>query len=179
MLHRHKKQADDSDLPLDQWEKMIGNIVDLQLLPKLTGPGREHWPSPKLYVVQLHPEGREAFRGEVHIHPIDHPDDFFFSQPGTVTAFIVNPVSGEVRFDMSDQRNSVAAHQSAVDLMQEEFLADKPADAGQAITGPPWVVPAECPQCGARVDQATQSMELAPKCGFCHQPLPADPRARF
>lgn len=180
MLRRHKHRAAASaELPLDQWEKLTGNILDLQLMPKLTGPGQEHWPSPKRYVVQLHPAGGEAFQAEVLIHPVDFPEDFYFSQPGAVTGFVRNPATGEVRFDMTDTRNSTRAHQAGADHLMDELLSGVPADPGEPVTGPPWVVPETCPDCGARVDQATSAMELDPRCAFCHQPLPAQPRARF
>jgi hypothetical protein len=71
---------------------------------------------------------------------------------GDVRGFVVNPASGETRFDMTDGRNSWAVQNAATD--------------------------ATCPTCGAPVDQASAAMDLAPHCAFCHQPLPAQPRAR-
>jgi hypothetical protein len=38
-----------------------------------------------------------------------------------------------------------------------------------------WRVPAECPSCGAPVDQAGQAMSEHPTCSHCHNPLPAEP----
>jgi len=38
--------------------------------------------------------------------------------------------------------------------------------------GPPWEVPAECPNCGARVDQAVTSKDPDPRCPYCRAPLP-------
>lgn len=82
-----------------------------------------------------------------------------------------------------------AAHRSKIVIdvpaMQKHALHDyiqreqqpkqqKPARAG-AETGPPWVVPTHCPNCGAPVDQARASGESDPACEFCHQPLPASP----
>ena len=40
-----------------------------------------------------------------------------------------------------------------------------------------WKVPAECPNCGAPVDQSTESMAEHPTCHMCHQPLPCEPMA--
>jgi len=176
MLHRHKKDTASGKLPTAQWDKVTGNILDLQLLPKLTGPGQEHWPSPKRYVVQLHPADREPYTAQIDIPPVDFPDDFYFSQPGAVTGFVVDPASGEVRFDMDDPRNSTTAHQKDFDLLENQILAGTPAGPGEAVTGPPWIVPAICPDCGAPVDQATSAMALDPKCEFCHEPLPVQPR---
>jgi Protein of unknown function (DUF3592) len=58
-----------------------------------------------------------------------------------------------------------------------------PADAheephsqpARARTGPPWVVPTHCPNCGAPVDQAKASRDRDPLCKFCHQPIPVSP----
>ena len=50
----------------------------------------------------------------------------------------------------------------------------QPARAA-AQAGPPWVVPAHCPDCGAPVDQALASADADPKCEFCRQPLPVSP----
>ena len=41
--------------------------------------------------------------------------------------------------------------------------------------GPKWVVPHECPTCGAVVDQAVSSYAQDPRCDFCHQALPVQP----
>jgi hypothetical protein len=38
-----------------------------------------------------------------------------------------------------------------------------------------WIVPLECPQCGAPVDQAVKSASADPRCDYCHQPLPTEP----
>jgi hypothetical protein len=49
-----------------------------------------------------------------------------------------------------------------------------PARRG-AGTGPPWVVPERCPNCGAPVDQVKASQDRDPLCGFCQQPVPVRP----
>jgi hypothetical protein len=38
-----------------------------------------------------------------------------------------------------------------------------------------WKVPAECPNCGARVDQSTESLAEHPTCHMCNAPLPCEP----
>jgi Protein of unknown function (DUF3592) len=82
-----------------------------------------------------------------------------------------------------------AAHPSRIVLdvpaMQKRALHDyiqreqkpKQPDPGRAgvRTGPPWVVPTHCPNCGAPVDQAMASRDADPKCEFCHEPLPVTP----
>jgi hypothetical protein len=80
---------------------------------------------------------------------------------------------------MTDGRNSWAVQNAKADALMGAMLKDQPAPMGESVTGPPWVVPASCPTCGAAVDQAKAAMDLAPHCAFCHQPLPAQPRARF
>ena len=40
-----------------------------------------------------------------------------------------------------------------------------------------WKVPAECPNCGARVDQSTESLAEHPTCHMCRAPLPCEPLA--
>jgi hypothetical protein len=47
--------------------------------------------------------------------------------------------------------------------------------AATAQDRPKWVVPAECPNCGARVEQATASAEANPHCTWCREPLPVKP----
>ncbi len=40
---------------------------------------------------------------------------------------------------------------------------------------PRWRVPATCPNCGATVDQSTESAAAHPSCHMCHKPLPCEP----
>jgi len=60
---------------------------------------------------------------------------------------------------------------------QEQQKGQPPAGHG-AGTGPPWVVPTHCPNCGAPVDQAQASRDSDPHCGFCSQPIPVSPLVR-
>jgi hypothetical protein len=165
MFHRHRD---------DEWEKITGNVVDKRLLPARNPP------HPKIFGVQLHPAGREAFRAEVHVSPKDKNwGNLYQPEIGDVRGFIFNPATGETRFDMTDGRNSWEVQNAESDALMEALLKDQPAPMGEGVTGPPWVVPATCPSCGAQVDQAQAAMDPAPQCAFCHQPLPAQPRARF
>ena len=179
MFHRHRDAGGDNAAQPKpgrerQWEKITGNVVDKRLLPA------KYPPHPKIFGVQLHPEGRETFRAEVHISPNDRNwGDLYQPEIGDVRGFVYNPASGETLFDMTDGRNSLAAQNAEADALMDQLLKDQPAPAGEAVTGPPWVVPATCPTCGAAVDQAEAAMDPAPHCAFCHQPLPAQPRARF
>jgi hypothetical protein len=148
--------------------------VDKRLLPA------PYPPHPRIFGVRLHPEGREPFRAAVYVST-DDPNwaDLHQPQIGDVRGFIFDPASGETRFDITDGRNSWAVQNAQSDALMNQLLMNLPAPMGESVTGPPWVVPANCPNCGAGVDQASAAMDLAPLCGFCQQPLPAKPRARF
>lgn len=57
---------------------------------------------------------------------------------------------------------------------EQKPRAPQTARPGAAI-GPPWVVPAHCPNCGAPVDQAKAARAADPLCQFCSQPIPVSP----
>jgi hypothetical protein len=86
-----------------------------------------------------------------------------------------------VRYDAVDRSRIVID----VPALQKQALRDyikreqkpkgqSPARQGAGI-GPPWVVPAHCPNCGAPVDQARASQDRDPHCLFCEQPVPVTP----
>jgi hypothetical protein len=93
------------------------------------------------------------------------------------------PLSGgcmvPVRYDANNRSRAVidvaALQQQALRdyIKQEQRPRQQPA---AARTGPPWVVPVHCPNCGAPVDQATASRASDPHCEFCSQPIPVTPR---
>jgi hypothetical protein len=178
MFHRHHDAGGDHAAqpepgPGQQWQKIIGNVADMRLLPA------RYPPHPKIFGVQLHPEGGEPFRAEVLVSPDDwNWEDLYQPQIGDLRGFVFNPASGETRFDMTDGRNSLAAQNAESDAIMNA-IKDLPAPKGRPVTGPPWAVPANCPACGAPVEQAQAAMDLAPHCGFCRQPLPVQPRVRF
>ena len=60
-------------------------------------------------------------------------------------------------------------------IQREQRPKAQPPAHPAARTGPPWTVPAHCPNCGAPVDQAKASRDPDPFCGFCHQPVPVEP----
>jgi hypothetical protein len=107
---------------------------------------------------------------------VKHPDRIPKMQ-----MFLSNGETVPVRYDAA-QRSKIVLD---VPAMQKRALQEyikreqkpkqqEPAHA-RAETGPPWVVPAHCPNCGAPVDQARSSRESDPMCEFCHQPLPVSP----
>jgi len=160
VFHRH-----------NQWVRVIGKVLDRQVLP---GPRAPH---PKLVIVELHPEGGMPLQAEVRLIPGDRnhwDEDLYYPSVGDITGFIVDPASGETRFDMTDPRNSMAAHTAA-----GEAWAAAPDDDDDEPTpvdsGPPWLVPAACPTCGRPVNQKMAAMERQPHCMTCAQFLPAYP----
>jgi hypothetical protein len=84
-----------------------------------------------------------------------------------------------VRYDAADRSKLTID----VPALQQRALRDYikreqgPKEQKTARTGPPWVVPAHCPNCGAPVDQAKASRDPDPACSFCHQPVPVGPLA--
>jgi hypothetical protein len=86
-----------------------------------------------------------------------------------------------VRYDAADRNRVVidvpALHERALhDYVKREQKpkGQAPARPGAGV-GPPWVVPARCPNCGAPVDQAKASQDRDPRCLFCHEPVPVTP----
>ena len=86
-----------------------------------------------------------------------------------------------VRYDAADRSRILvdlpALRKRALhDYIKREQQQKEPSPARQgAEAGPPWVVPARCPNCGAPVDQARASRDRDPACPFCHQPIPVSP----
>jgi hypothetical protein len=95
------------------------------------------------------------------------------------------PLSGgemvPVRYDAADRTKMVidvpALQKRALHdyIKREQRAKGQPPVRPGAGSGPPWVVPAHCPNCGAPVDQATASRDRDPHCEFCHQPVPVQP----
>jgi hypothetical protein len=85
-----------------------------------------------------------------------------------------------VRYDAADRRRAVidvpALRKRALhDYIKHEQRPKEPSGQARTGVGPPWTVPAHCPNCGAPVDQARASHDRDPHCDFCHQPVPVTP----
>jgi hypothetical protein len=86
-----------------------------------------------------------------------------------------------VRYDAADRNRIVidvpALRKRALHdyLKREQQPKGQSADHQGAGSGPLWVVPAHCPNCGAPVDQAKACRDRDPMCPFCHQPVPVSP----
>jgi hypothetical protein len=159
-----------------RWEPVTGTVVEARDLDVEDG----HADPVVVFVVEVHPEGRPPIRAEIRYDASNEYDlyaDLCLHDAGDVTGFVVDTGSGEVRFDMSDPRNSTSARILA--RLEAEGTAPS-ADAGPEVgpTGPPWAVPATCPRCGAPVDQAVASRAVAPACDTCLAPLPVQPQPR-
>lgn len=86
-----------------------------------------------------------------------------------------------VRYDAADRSRIVidvpALHKRALHdyIQREQRPKGQSATRPGTGTGPPWAVPAHCPNCGAPVDQAKACHDPDPMCQFCHQPVPVTP----
>jgi hypothetical protein len=88
-----------------------------------------------------------------------------------------------VRYDAANPARAVIDRPALEKQALEYFIEQQERQKGQhkaragAAAGPPWSVPARCPNCGAPVDQATASRAADPHCEFCGQPVPVSPLA--
>jgi hypothetical protein len=85
-----------------------------------------------------------------------------------------------VRYDPANRSKLVLdvpamQKRAMLDYIKREQRPKQPKNAHAVRTGPPWVVPAHCPNCGAPVDQAKASRDPDPFCRFCTQPIPVTP----
>jgi hypothetical protein len=87
-----------------------------------------------------------------------------------------------VRYDEAHRARIVidvpALHKRVLhDYIKSEQRPKEQPTGRRAVAGPPWVVPAHCPNCGAPVDQATACHDADPHCPFCTLPIPVSPLA--
>ena len=86
-----------------------------------------------------------------------------------------------VRYDATDRTRIVIDVPALQKRALNDYIKRERTRGGQAParrgagTGPPWAVPAHCPNCGAPVDQARASQDPDPLCPYCHQPVPVTP----
>ena len=72
--------------------------------------------------------------------------------------------------------DQAALHKKGLDNYIKDQTRPKQDAPVKVRSGPPWSVPANCPTCGAPVDQAVASRADDPRCEFCHEPIPVTPR---
>jgi len=154
-----------------------GNVVDTDL----HGVDWDH----HKYILEVRPAGEDSFRVETKAKvPI-----FSQPQPGDVVKVAYDPknhkteiqIEGDPRYDPKLIRaNKKQQHAASA----EALLSGKPLPSALGVVHhvndevddePRWKVPANCPECGARVDQSTESMAEHPTCQYCAKPLPCEP----
>jgi len=169
-----KAQAQAEALVLDR--SGPGSVVDRDM----HGVDWEH----RKYILEVRPAGGEPFRVETKAKvPIS-------SKPGEGDTVKVSydpknhktqiEIGGDPRYDPALIR---AGRKQQGAARRETLLAGAPAPAAAGVVHytnvvddePRWVVPATCPECGARVDQSAQSMAEHPRCEYCSKPLPVEP----
>jgi hypothetical protein len=135
------------------------------------------------YIVEVRPDGEDAFRVETKVKvPI-----FSAPRPGDVVKVSYDPknqkteihIEGDPRYDPKLRRANTKQQRAA----EKEALlsgASVPvvSEVVRHINLPTsesrWIVPATCPECGARVDQSIASTAKHPTCQYCAKPLPCE-----
>lgn len=168
-----------------EWVPAEGTIVEVRVEPGHKDP----YAAPKVYVVDLRPSIGAPYRAEVQFRYQDYPRTHQ-PDPGEVTGFRVDAKSKKVEFDKSDPRNDIDARSIASQerLRQRTAAMSAPSSLGwpglagiqigAAAAAPDaikWIVPTQCPNCGATVEQAVAEHEDSPRCAFCEHPLPVQP----
>jgi hypothetical protein len=162
-----RKQQDDK-----HWVKVTGKVLRIEILP---GPSSPH---PKLFVVELQMEDGTPMRAEIKVNqhrPVHGYEDLFFRGDHDDTGFLFKPATREVRFDMTDPRNSGSAHRAATSALVRSLNPDLSSQDIADSSGRPWLVGPRCPTCRKEVDQRRASMDNRPHCLSCMSPLPAFP----
>jgi hypothetical protein len=174
-MREMKEQAAASVLDLES----SGNVV----YTDMHGVDWEH----QKYILEVHPAGEQPFRVETKAKvPI-------FSKPeqGDTVTVSYDPksrkaelhIEGDSRYDPKLIREAKKQHEAA---RKQALLSGAPIPDASSLVHyrnivpdePRWTVPASCPECGARVDQAITSMAEHPKCEFCEHALPVE-RIRY
>ena len=127
----------------------------------------------KSCIVDLRPVVGEPFQAEVAVPWSLRGWEPIQPQVGEITGFLVDLKSGKAEFNMSDPRNNQAKRSERANAALADAARKRHRDEdGQGVK---WVVPAECPYCGAPVEQAAACLADSPHCSFCSRPLPVQP----
>jgi hypothetical protein len=137
------------------------------------------------YILEVRPQGEQPFRVETKAKvPIFSPP-----RPGDVVWVLYDPknhkaeimIEGDPRYDpkliRENQKHDREARAAAllggapvtVNVVNSVNIVPRRA------SGPPWIVPANCAECGAQVDEAKASMAEHPTCQYCSHALPCKP----
>lgn len=138
------------------------------------------------YILEVRPAGEDPFRIETKAKvPI-----FSAPQPGDLVKVTYEhkshkteiQVEGDPRYDPKIIRENKKQQKAA---REQALLSGAPVPARTGVVHhvgrelaedePRWVVPAICPECGARVDQSAASTAEHPKCEYCARLLPCQP----
>ena len=149
------------------------------------------------YILDVTPSEGEPFRAQIKasiLEPSPHSGDELKVMCDPVKKKVKFDLKGDPRFDAKlltaqkkaeheailaapsgtaiadiagpGQEAARAAAEIKADLLARGFKVAKGPSA------PRWILPTECPNCGAKIEQATKSLEENPHCNFCEQPLP-------
>ena len=126
------------------------------------------------------PEGQQVleWRRSEHLKHAEHmPKIQLPLSAGCVVPVCIDPAKpGRLTLDKPALQRQAVHDYLHDQRSQQARQARRTAEKEQkAPTGPPWNVPIECPNCGARVDQAVTSKQIDPHCTFCREPLPVTP----
>lgn len=86
-------------------------------------------PHAKLFVVRLEPPDEPPVTVEPTLHPSDRDyTDMAQPEAGEVRAFLYDPKSGKLQFNLEDDRNNLTVMLSAADAMAAELKQDRDDD---------------------------------------------------
>jgi hypothetical protein len=125
------------------------------------------------YAVEVRPEGEAPFRVEsetkVPVNTRPKRGDLVTVDYEHKSHQAEIRIEGDERYDP--------------DIFRAKWKQERAAENQARRSGTPlpetpderWTVPAKCPECGARVDQATAEASADPRCEYCEQTLPRVP----
>jgi hypothetical protein len=121
------------------------------------------------YAVEVRPEGEAPFRVEsetkVPVNTRPKRGDVVTVDYEHKSHQTEIRIEGDERYDPAVFREKWKKEQA------QRSRTPLPATPDEAR----WTVPAKCPECGARVDQAAAEASEHPQCEYCEQPLPRVP----
>ena len=104
----------------DEWVFVDGTVLERRILhPQRSAPHA------KLFVVRVQPPGQAPLTVELTLHPT-HRNYSDIAQPdaGEVRGFLYHPKSGQLEFNLEDDRNNLNVMLSNADAMAAELEKD-------------------------------------------------------
>ena len=107
-----------------EWVFLDGTVLERRILhPQRSAPHA------KLFVVRLEPPGQPPVTVELTLHPSDRDyTDIAQPEAGEVRAFLYDPKSGKLQFNLEDDLNNLTVMLSAADAMAAELKQDRDDD---------------------------------------------------